>query len=176
MSVSHRVSHSRMWLSPSQLSYHRDDGESACQGGVFGFDWRSDKWLSGLTDLFVHAFVVCLNPEKLNHKFAFGADPLELRLHLTQQSVKEKHWHQYTVTDDVTVPAKKGVMVGVSVTGTRKTVAVLYLPCLLLGPSITLYPAVTVWGNVTWLYQCLSPGLLSGWCHPSACLSCEWLS
>lgn len=70
---------------------------------------------------------------------------------------------------------EKGVMVGVSVTGTRKTVAVLYLPRLPLSTSITRRPAVTVWANVTWLYRCPSPRLLSGWCHSSP-LSVIWVT
>lgn len=53
LSLSHRVSHSRMWHSLSQLSYHRDDGQSACQQWVTEFDWQ----LACLKDLCV---CVCL--------------------------------------------------------------------------------------------------------------------
>lgn len=54
----------------------------------------------------------------------------------SQQKIREK-----VRQDDVTVHRWKGVMVGVSVTGTRKTVAavVLYLPCLSLGLSVTVW-------------------------------------
>lgn len=52
----------------------------------------------------------------------------------SQQKIREK-----VRQDVVTVHRWKGVMVGVSVTSTRKTVAsmVLYLPCLSLGLSVT---------------------------------------
>lgn len=39
MSACHWGSHSRMRHSPSQLPYHCDDGQSACQRWVTGFDW-----------------------------------------------------------------------------------------------------------------------------------------
>lgn len=39
--------------------------------------------------------------------------------------------------------------------------------------SICHCPTVTVWIDVMRLYQCLSPRLLSEWCHPSVSLSSE---
>lgn len=44
-----------------------------------------------------------------------------------------------------------------------------YICCVCLSVHLSLSVQLSQF-KVTWLYQCLSPRLLSGWCHPASCL------